>query len=445
MKQATNYLDKLLKENDKVVVCLSGGPDSMCLLALLIKLRETKKLNIIAAHVNHNVRKASVKEEEFVKKYCDKNNVVFETMKITNYEDDNFHNEARNIRYKFFEEVVKKYQAKYLMTAHHGDDLIETILMRISRGSSLNGYSGFKKEVDRTGYTIIRPLIDNTKEEILAYNKLNKISFVIDKSNNKGKYTRNRYRKNILSFLKKEDKNIHERFLKFSKTIDEYNNYIEKEVEKEFKKVYQNQVLNIKNFNKYDSLIQTKIIEKILEAIYNDDLALINDSHTKEIINLINNKSNKKISLPNNLIVRKNYDEVIFKNEKIVSNYEYELKDNLALPNNNVIKIVKESNETDNYITRLDYSEIELPLKIRNRHDGDKMAIKKLNGTKKIKDIFIDEKIDLEARNGWPLLVDSNDIVLWLPGVKKSKFDKGKNEKYDIIIKYILKEEKDEK
>ncbi len=445
MKEATTYLNTLLKKNDKVVVCLSGGPDSMCLLDLLIKLRETKNITIIAAHVNHNVRKVSAKEALFVENYCQKNNVAFEMMKIENYQDDNFHNEARNIRYKFFEEIVNKHKAKYLMTAHHGDDLIETILMRISRGSSLSGYAGFKKMVKRENYVIIRPLIENTKKEILLYNKLNKIPFVTDKSNNKDKYTRNRYRKNILAFLKKEDANIHERFLKFSNTINEYSNFMENEVNKIFNQIYKNKKLIIKEFNKYEIIIQKRIIEKILETLYNDDLILINDSHTKEIINLINNKSNKKINLPNDLIVRKNYDEIVFAKESNNLTYEYELKNNLLLPNNNVIKVIKSSSEKSNYVTRLLTSEIKLPLKIRTRHDGDKMSVKKLNGDKKLKDIFIDEKIDKEKRISWPVLVDANDVILWLPGVKKSKFDKSKEEKYDIIIKYILKEEKDEK
>ncbi len=445
MKEATTYLNTLFKKNDKVVVCLSGGPDSMCLLDLLIKLRETKSIEIIAAHVNHNVRRASTKEALFVKDYCQKNNIIFEMMKITKYQDDNFHNEARNIRYNFFAKIVNKYQAKYLMTAHHGDDLIETILMRITRGSSLNGYAGFKRVVERENYKIIRPLIENTKEEILLYNKVNKIPYVTDKSNSKNKYTRNRYRKNILAFLKKEDANVHERFLKFSNTISEYNNFVETEVNKTFNKIYKNQKLSIKEFNKCDLIIQKRIIEKILEIIYDDDLILINDTHTKEIINLINNKANKKINLPNNYLVRKNYDEVVFSKVGENITYEYELKDNLLLPNGNVIKIIKNSNEKSNYVIRLLTSEIKLPLRVRTRHDGDQMSVKGLSGNKKIKDIFINEKLDKEKRANWPVLVDANDIVIWLPGVKKSKFDKSKEEKYDIIIKYILKEEKDEK
>ena len=91
------------------------------------------------------MREQSLQEENYLREYCKKNKIMFECMMITEYGDDNFHNEARNIRYDFFEKVVYKYHAMYLMTAHHGDDLIETILMRISRGSNLRGYSGLEK------------------------------------------------------------------------------------------------------------------------------------------------------------------------------------------------------------------------------------------------------------------------------------------------------------
>lgn len=438
MKEEFNYLNNLLKVNDKIVICLSGGPDSMCLLSLLIEISKQKKLYLIAAHVNHNVRRVSAKEKIFVENYCQKNNVIFESMKIENYHDDNFHNEARNIRYKYFEEIVKKYHAKYLMTAHHGDDLIETVLMRIVRGSNLNGYAGFKKEVKRTNYTIIRPLINITKEEILQYNKLNKIPFVTDLSNKKDKYTRNRYRKNILPFLKKEDPKVHEKFLKFSNTINQYNEYLEGQLQKEYQKTFKDNILEIKIFNEYAEIIKNRIVEKILEDVYHDDLFLINDTHTKEILALIaNSKTNLTINLPSGLRVRKSYGKVIFvKEADVQKDYEYELRDSVFLPNNKTIKLVKESNLTSNYVTRLSSVEVALPLKVRNRHQGDKMAVKKMSGQKKIKDIFIDEKIDLVERDLWPIVVDANDVIIWLPGLKKSKFDKSKKEKYDIIIKY---------
>ena len=236
MKQVLDFLTKELKltKGDIIVIANSGGPDSMYLLNVLLSLRD----KLICAHVNHNVRAESKDEKIFLENYCRDKNVLFESMVIENYGDDNFHNAARKIRYNFFDEVVKKYDAKYLMTAHHGDDLVETILMRIVRGSTLKGYSGFEKIVDNGSYKIVRPLVYLTKDEIKTYDEENNIPYVVDKSNFKGKYTRNRYRMQVLPFLKEEDPLVHEKFLKFSETLSEYDKFINEEIEKSIKKVY---------------------------------------------------------------------------------------------------------------------------------------------------------------------------------------------------------------
>ena len=150
MNETICYLKSILKENDTIVIGLSGGPDSMCLLDILKKL--PIKLNIICAHINHNIREESKEECIFVKEYCKKNNLIFETITFDKKSNEENYNEQelREKRYKYFEELIKKYNAKYLMTAHHGDDLIETILMRLTRGSNLKGYSGFQVETQKS-------------------------------------------------------------------------------------------------------------------------------------------------------------------------------------------------------------------------------------------------------------------------------------------------------
>ena len=216
------------KPNDIIVIGCSSGPDSMALVDMLLKIREKYSLSLIVAHVNHNVRKESYEEAKFMEQYCKNNEIVFETMVIEEYGDDNFHNEARNIRYNFFESLIRKYSADYLMTAHHGDDLIETIMMRLVRGSNLNGYSGFKKIVPMEGYQIVRPLIHYTKDELENYDKLNNVKYFVDSSNDKDKYTRNRYRKYVIPFLKDEEINVHHKFLKFSEELSGASKFIDK-------------------------------------------------------------------------------------------------------------------------------------------------------------------------------------------------------------------------
>ena len=159
-----------IKFDNNVVIGVSAGPDSMCLLDLIRK----KTNKIIVCHINHNIRKESKDEEIFLYNYCKENNITFESMTINKYEENNFENEARKKRYSFSEKIMKKYDANYLFLAHHGDDLIETVLMKIARGSNLEGYAGIKEIANFKEYKIIRPLLPYNKEDILKYNKLHK-------------------------------------------------------------------------------------------------------------------------------------------------------------------------------------------------------------------------------------------------------------------------------
>lgn len=428
-----------IKENDTFIIGLSGGPDSMALLNIMQDIGKTININIICAHVNHNTGRAGqIDDQLFVEQYCKKNNLKLEILTIKEYGDDNFHNEARSKRYDYFDKLIKKYHAAYLLTAHHGDDLVETILMRITRGSTLKGYSGFSKVVKLKNCTILRPLIDITKDEIIEYNNQNKIEYVIDTSNDKEVYTRNRFRKHILPFLKKEDKNIHLKFYKFSKIINDYSEYIDREVNKIMSNIYLNNVLNIIEYQSLDKIIKKRVLQIILEQLYEDDLMLITDEHIELIDKLINSKKvNSYIILPNNIKVLKEYNNLTFILKEVEYNtYELEIVDYLELPNGKNIKMIDKTTENSNYICRLDTNQVKPPLYVRTRKNGDKISVKGMNGSKKINDIFINSKIPFTQRDLWPVVVDSNDTIIWLPGLKKSKYDKQINEKYDIILKY---------
>ena len=438
MKESINYLNSNLKENDVVVVGCSGGPDSMALLNLLIDYRKRTNIFIVCAHVNHNVRRESKDEAIFVQDYCLKHNVMFETMTIEKYGDDNFENEARNIRYNFFNLLIEKYNANYLMTAHHGDDLMETILMRIVRGSTLSGYSGFSSRVLMNNYVLLRPLIYTTKEEILEYNKIHNIPYVIDKTNFDDVHTRNRYRKNVLPFLKSEDKNVHLKFIKYSKMLLSYVDYIDTLVSNVISDVIVDGVVDIVKFKECDLLIQDRIIYKMLLNFYQDDLFLITDIHVTLIRKIIySKKANTFIYLPNNVKAVKSYNSFsVIRETELLDTYEIEINDIVCLPNGKNIKLLESADKNTNYYCRLNKSDVVLPLIVRTKRIGDRIRVKGLKGTKKVKDIFIDSKISTRERRLWPVVVDSRGEVVWIPGLKKSKFDIPKNKKCDIILKY---------
>ena len=437
MKESIDFISKNVDDNSSIVVAVSGGPDSMALLSLLINIREKKNLNIIVAHINHNLREESNEEYSFVKKYCEDNNCIFEGTKFDKYNTNSIENEAREKRYLFFEEILKKYNSKYLFTAHHGDDLIETILMRLTRGSSIDGYSGFKKISIRNGYSILRPLIFVTKENILDYLDNNKIEYRIDKTNFSKEYTRNRYRLDILPLLKKENSNVHKKYLKFSEELEDTSSFISNYVDKKYNEIVINNKVNLDLLKKEDKYIIKRFLYKYLFNIYNEDISLIDDSHINEIISIIDSdKPNLKVYLPNDTVIIKSYDTLYVEEVYDLNNYKIEIKEETKLSTGKII-ILKETDLTNNYVCHLDSNEIKLPLYVRNKRDGDYMYILNMNGKKKLKDIFIDSKINKEERNNIPVVVDSEDNIVWIPGIKKSKYDRLKDKKYDIILQYI--------
>ena len=187
-----------------------------------------------------------------------------------------------------------------------------------------------------------------------------------------------------------------------------------------------------------EPLIQQKVIYYILESIYQEDLMLITDHHAELLLNLINTKkANSLIYLPNNIKAMKEYDLLSFVSEiPKEGDYEIDIINYLNLPNGKNIEVIPESSDTSNNVCRLNSKELKLPLRVRTRTDGDKINVKGMLGRKKVNDIFIDSKIPLSLRNSWPVVVDSENTVVWLPGLKKSKFDKPIGEKCDIILRY---------
>lgn len=424
-----------LNDDEYVVIGVSTGPDSMALLNLLIKNIDKK---IVCAHINHSVRKESNEEAKYLENYCKDYNLIFEYYKIDSYEQNNFENEARTKRYAFYEEILKKYHSHTLFLAHHGDDLIETVLMKIIRGSNLEGYAGIKTYSNLSNYRIIRPLLSITKEDIIKYNNINNIKYFTDNTNEDTNYTRNRIRKNILPLLKKENPNVHKSFLKYSNTIQEYYNYIEDYTKKIIKEKYNSHTINIEVFKKEHLFIQKNIIYYILSEIYQNKDNIIKENHVTSIINLINNnKPNSFINLPQNYQAKKIYKTLYIEkinNNSSTTQYLIQIENKPINIDKIEIKQIDNTLEDGNNICRLNSKNITMPIYIRNKRTGDYIEVLGLNGKKKISDIFIEKKIPKDIRDTYPLLVDSNDNVLWIPNIKKSKYNVKKNELCDIIL-----------
>jgi len=437
MNYVYKFIESLSINNQTVVAAISGGPDSMLLLDILLDLKDKMNLNIVVAHVHHNLRIESDYEAVEVEKYCNKNNLIFEMKKIEKYPNGKFSEEsARKIRYEFFDEVIKKYNSDILFTAHHGDDLIETVLMRLTRGSSLKGYAGFESISEDRGYKIARPLVYLTKQEIVEMLNKKDIWYAEDTSNENDKYTRNRYRKYILPELKKENNNVHYKFIEYNEKLLMANEYIKKESDRNYKEIVFNNEIDVAKFNKLDKIIKIYILEKYLKNIYKHDITQINNRHINIIIDYMLENINTMFDLPYNKkgIIEYNKFKVI--EIKKSENYEYTFIDYIKLPNGKSIAIDNDTTLTNNCVIHLNSNNIKLPFHVRNYKPGDRMSVKNMLGSKKISDIFIDSKLSKELRNSYPIVTDDTGEIIWIPGIKKSHFDIKKEQNYDIILKY---------
>ena len=440
MKEIEKYLQAKIPDNETCILALSGGPDSMCLLSLL----EKAKRKVICVHINHHTRENNEKEYQFVKEYTAKRNIPLEYYKISEYTKGRFtEEEARKIRYEKIFEIAKRNHVKYILTAHHADDLVETIFMRILRGSSLEGYAGLKKESIWNDKVILRPLLSKKKKEIYEYLDQNHIPYVKDESNNDDKYLRNRIRHQILPIIENENPNYPSKFLQFSQTLQEKNKIIIETIEEKKNQVEEQEKIYIEKFLKLSKLTQKAYVEEYLKRIYQEKIDRVTNKHISLFLqNVYSKNPNITLNFPDKYIFLKRNGYVWLEKEQKNQTYCIKCEGTTILPNEDVIKRLDSYESKSNYEIHLNSKELALPLYITTRKPGMKMETKNLNGHQKVNDILINSKIKGSEKDKIPILIDSNGTVLWLLGLKKSKYDLDKNENYDIIYKYIKRKEK---
>lgn len=446
---------ELIEEDSTVVVGVSGGPDSLALLHMLICLKEKMNLNIVAAHMDHMFRGEESKAEmDFVIDFCKKHNIASEAKQVdvSSYAMKNKKNTqvaARECRYLFYKEILDKHHSKTLALGHHGDDQVETILMRLVRGNTGEALAGIKVKRPFHNGLIIRPLLGTTKENILLYCKENNLNPRFDPSNEKSDYTRNRFRKTVLPFLKSENPQVHEKFQYFSETFLEDETYLQVLTQQQMNKVFKRQDLSaveidIKRFLNLPSPLQRRGIKLILNYLYVNIPSSLSSIHIESILTLLSQEHpSGSLDYPGGLKVIKSYTTCLFTFEHTeLEKYriELEIPSSVTLPNGfiiscNVTREIPLHRGNDTFLMR--YEAISTPLIIRSREQGDKMKLKGMNGRKKVKDIFIDEKIPLHSRHAWPIVEDGNGNILWIPGLKKSIFEEEGIHKGEFVILHV--------
>ncbi len=437
----------MINENDKIIVATSGGPDSMYLLSTLIAQQKAKKLTLIVAHVNHHTRPSCQEEQEFLQSFCQKYNLPLEILEIKTYQKKHFtEEEARKKRIAFFVQLAHKHKADYVVTAHHADDLMETIIMKLLRGSTLDAVAGMKKEEYIQDVLFKKPLLEMSKEDIMQKLTANNIPYKIDETNEQEIHLRNRIRKNIIPYLKKEQPNIFLKFIKFSEELQEQTEYITKQMDKIDRGIKKENKIDLNAFLMLDEYLQKEYLKRELKKIYQEQITKINQQTINGILNYLKNPKRKNtFLLPREIILEVNKGYFLFIPAKNQNSYKIKCRKNTLLPNGKIVAKKNKYTLKNNYEIHLNSHQITLPLYITTREPGMKMTVKNLKGSKKIKDILIDEKIPASQKDSIPIMVDAQNTVLWILGIKKSQYDLDKNEKYDIIYRYEERKKENEK
>ena len=451
-RQAINKY-KLIQQDDRLLIGVSGGADSMALLHILCKLRREYNLHLVVAHVDHMFRgEQSYEDYVFVKKYCAEWGVTFEGTRINVPEyisrtGKSSQVASREVRYKYFEEVMNRYAIHKLVLAHHGDDQLETILMRLTRGATGDARAGIKIRRRVSGYEIIRPFLWASKDDVEDYCHNNGIAFRIDASNKKPVYARNRFRLQVLPFLKQENAQVHEHFQRFSEELMEDEAFLSALAEERLKAMVLKKDKEVKI--SIGALLQTpkplqrRCIQLILNYLYFERQEDLSATHIESMITLFQSSHpSGEIHLPAGLKVIKSYDECLFTfglSKSQPYSYTIHIQGETILPNGRKIHAFTNqlTDEKSNNIFTVNLEDVQLPLTVRTRRNGDRMRVKGLNGSRKVKDIFIDKKIPVTERAAWPIVEDAKQEIIWIPGLVKSDREAIKESKSFITLKYV--------
>ncbi|WP_225228892.1 tRNA lysidine(34) synthetase TilS [Bacillus sp. PS06] len=447
---------KLSLDRSIILVGVSGGPDSLALLHYLWKNYSKNSSRIIAIHVDHMFRGIESENDRlFVEEFCHTRGIPIESTSINVSAHQQKYGKsaqvaARDCRYKFFEEMMEKHKGDYLALGHHGDDQVETMLMRLARGGTTTSNAGIRvKRKFATGY-ILRPFLSLTKEDISEYCVYHHLTPRHDPSNDQDKYTRNRFRHHVLPFLKQENPQVHLRFQQFSEQLLEDEELLQELTLQKMNTVIKRNdqdhiTISVSKFKEVPKPLQRRAIQLILNYLYKDTSPDLNSIHIDNLLSfLVKEHPSGEQHFPLGLRIVRSYDDCHFRFlEKKAEPYSFILGEESTIQCSNGYELVTQRREVypkglnGNDVFIIDPERIELPLYVRTRKTGDKMTQKGMKGTKKVKDIFIDQKVDRALRDLWPIVTDSKGRILWIPLLKKSSFEASdlSKDKY-IILKY---------
>lgn len=424
-----NKKESLVENGDRIVVGFSGGPDSVFLVEMLLKLREKIDFDIVLVHINHLLRgEEAQRDEDFSINYGKSKGlkVFVRKINITSLGKEkglSLEEAGREARYSFYKEVLEKSNSNKIALAHNKDDQIETFMFRLTRGTGLSGLEGIATKRDR----YIRPISEIYKSEIVNYLDENNISYCIDSTNLENEFTRNSIRIDLIPFIEKRyNPKFKDKIFSLIEEIRDINIFIEKEIEQ----FSYDETINIESILKFPKSIRGKILSKYL---YKYGLE-VNRKKISLIESILEKGGSQEISLDSQYILKKEYNILKIQKINLIKNNIEEVT--FTIPNK--IKYGDYIIEAE-YVERGEqnkncfYTNLKLgdTLIVRGRKDGDKIIPTGMKGEKKLKEIFINEKIGKEKRDSIPLIVHNGNIV-WIAGVRG-------NEKYNSTEKRCIK------
>lgn len=434
--------EKLIENGDKIILGLSGGPDSVFLLYALLYAKQSIDFQITLVHINHLLRgEDSDGDEEFVKNLAEKLGLdIFVKRKsiveLSKKDGIGLEEAGREIRYSFFNEVLENQCGTKIAIAHNLDDQIETFLFRMFRGCSLEGLEGI---ISRDN--IIRPINEIYKKDIMNFLDSNKLGYRIDKTNFQNDYTRNSIRLDLIPHIvEKYNINFKDKIHNLMEEIKEVNKVLKPDLSLYMEKELGKEKININKVLQESEYIQKKIINAYLNIFVIE----VNREKIFNVLKIMESKGSKKINFEKGLILKKEYNHMWIEKE-ISTKDKRDTEKEVEIPfkvgfNDWIIESVESDKSLGNneFLTNLSKGD---KIILRNRKEGDKIKPLGMGSYKKVKDIFINEKIPKEKRDEIPLLI-KNDEIIWIAGIKKSEVFQGEKNKKGI--KLIIRRQNEE-
>ena len=434
-------INTLWNKEDKIAIALSGGVDSIVLFHLLVTEYKDSYKELVVFHINHGLREESYEEAEFVEKFVKDFDVKFykEELNMSDLERDSHTSEemlARELRYQAFNKMAKLEGVTKLLTAHHKNDQVENILMRLLTGRSIDHSLAICEEIEMAGLTIYRPLLNSLKAELEEYAKEKNLHYYVDATNFDTDYTRNNIRHNIVPLLNDINSGSFDNLINFANYYQNINNNLKKAILSN-----KDNYIFSRDEDKI-SLVKDKFLELNEEEMYfllkdliTDELGVF-DVKQKAIFDVVSslkkNTGNKSYDLKNNLKIISQYETLyIHKIEKKCYNEKIEIIID-KICENSVYEFYQNKFiiSTDAKDSEIGFNKSELPLLITTKKEGDRVRRGEIN--KKLSRIFIDEKVPKELRDTLPVIRNNKGEVLGVLGIGTKV---NKNKIYDYYIK----------